>query len=123
MPLLVRHRTPAEQALAATTRVADLIDPYARNTALPARTPAVDSKRTQTGHANWLVVVGLCTHMGCPLLPSGATTDASDREIAWVCPCHAARFDYLGRVRSGPARTNLEVPAYRFVTPWQIRLE
>jgi ubiquinol-cytochrome c reductase iron-sulfur subunit len=96
--------------------VAGLIDPHARNAALSERAAASDANRTLARHPEWLVVVGVCTHLGCRLL-TGDPAAPDGRGEGWFCPCHAARFDTSGRVCSGPARTNLPVPPYRFVAP------
>jgi len=120
-PVFIRNRTREEVQLARSTPVSDLPDPFARNEALPERTLASDENRTKEGHENWLVVVGLCTHLGCVLTfrRAGATAAAGE---GWFCPCHAARFDLSGRVRGGPARMNLPVPSYRFLTATKIRI-
>jgi ubiquinol-cytochrome c reductase iron-sulfur subunit len=110
-PVVIRHRTPDEIALARAVAAAGLPDPYARNAALPELASATDANRTR-GRPEWLVVVAVCTHLGCGLKPA----DIVGRGEGWFCPCHAAQFDLSGRVRSGPARTNLPVPPYRFVT-------
>jgi ubiquinol-cytochrome c reductase iron-sulfur subunit len=110
MPVFVRHRTPQEVQEARATALADLPDRLARNAMLPQTALAIDANRTKEGHEAWLVVTGSCTHLGCVL--SGTPTAASGE--AWFCPCHAARFDVSGRVRAGPARTNLQVPRYEF---------
>ncbi len=120
-PIFIRHRTPDEVRLARSTPLFELRDRYARNETLPARTPATDENRTQEGHDSWLVVVGLCTHLGC-LLTSEPDPVAAAEGTSWFCPCHAARFDHSGRVRGGPALTNLRVPPYRFLTPNKIRI-
>jgi ubiquinol-cytochrome c reductase iron-sulfur subunit len=118
LPIFIRHRTRAEVELARSTPLGDLPDGRARNAMLPDRAPAHDSNRTIEGHDNWLVVVGLCTHLGC-LLKAGQPGEANE---AWFCPCHAARYDLSGRVRAGPARTNLPVPPYRFLSETKIRI-
>ena len=121
LPIFVRHRTREEVRMAQSTAVSALIDRSARNEALPKAASAEDANRTQEGHDNWFVVVGLCPHMGCLLRPQDTVSAVATGE-AWVCPCHAARFDLSGRVVSGPARTNLPVPRYRFVSPTRIRI-
>ena len=121
LPILVRNRTPEEVRIARSTPVAHLVDRNARNERLPKAASAEDANRTMEGHDNWLVVVGLCTHMGC-LLRSQDTAAAVATGEGWVCPCHAARFDLSGRLRSGPARTNLPVPPYRFLSATRIRI-
>jgi ubiquinol-cytochrome c reductase iron-sulfur subunit len=118
-PVVVRRRTREEIARARSVHASALIDRYARNAALPARAPASDENRTL--HPEWLVVIGLCTHMGCVLSLRGQSPHGSDAE-GWFCPCHAARFDLAGRVTDGPARTNLPVPPYRFVAVGRIEI-
>ena len=118
-PISIRHRTPEEIRLARDTPLQDLPDPLARNDMLPANVPAADASRVKEGHEQWLVVIALCTHLGC-LLKTREPGDASDE--SWFCPCHAARFDTSGRVRAGPARTNLPVPPYAFLSPMRIRI-
>jgi ubiquinol-cytochrome c reductase iron-sulfur subunit len=120
-PVFIRHRTPEEVHRARSARISELPDRLARNAALPKGAPADDENRTKQGHEEWLVVVGVCPHMGCILKARDATAAVATGE-AWVCPCHAARFDSSGRLRSGPARTNLPVPPYRFLTPTRIRI-
>jgi ubiquinol-cytochrome c reductase iron-sulfur subunit len=110
-PVVIRHRTADEIARARATAVDTLLDPYARNAALPAKAPATDANRTNARHPHWLVVVGLCTHLGCRLIDR----DLPEGVEGWFCPCHAARFDVSGRVRGGPALTNLTVPPWRFI--------
>ena len=121
LPIFIRHRTRAEMELARSTPLADLPDRLARNEMLPEKALAHDANRTIEGHDNWLVVVGVCTHLGCLLMfrPPGATVPTYE---GWFCPCHASRFDLSGRVRSGPARTNLPVPLYRFLSRTRIRI-
>jgi ubiquinol-cytochrome c reductase iron-sulfur subunit len=120
-PIFVRHRTTSEIERARNVAVGDLPDPYARNSALPVNARASDINRTIAGRSEWLVVVGLCTHLGCRLQPLHAV-EPSDTGQGWFCPCHAARFDLAGRVRAGPATTNLPVPPYRFVTTSKIEI-
>jgi ubiquinol-cytochrome c reductase iron-sulfur subunit len=120
-PVVVRHRTHAEIERARSAPVSGLHDRYARNAALPALAPASDENRTLARHPEWLVVIGLCTHMGCTLRLSDRSLRTSDAE-GWFCRCHGARFDLAGRVIGGPARTNLPVPPYRFVSPSRIEI-
>jgi ubiquinol-cytochrome c reductase iron-sulfur subunit len=112
LPIIVRHRTQNEIDRARNGSVENLVDRFARNAALAERAPASDDNRARPGHPEWLVLVGICTHLGCRL-----TNDAfvTGEDIGWFCPCHAARFDRAGRVLSGPARTNLAVPPYKFI--------
>jgi ubiquinol-cytochrome c reductase iron-sulfur subunit len=90
-PVFVRHRTPEEIASAGATN--GVID------------PEPDSKRVE--HPEWLVVLGVCTHMGCVPTQGGP---------GWVCHCHGSQYDDSGRVVHGPAPHNLAVPPYHFVS-------
>jgi len=120
LPVSIRHRTPEEVRGARNVTMSELPDAFARNAALPKNASASDTNRTKAAHEQWLVVVSLCTHLGCLLTSAGR--DASASAEGWFCPCHAARFDLSGRVRGGPARTNLPVPPYEFLTPMKIRI-
>jgi ubiquinol-cytochrome c reductase iron-sulfur subunit len=117
-PVFVRHRTRTEVQQARASPLADLPDQLARNVMLPETAKAFDSNRSKEGHEEWLVVTGLCTHLGCIL--ASAPTDRPHE--AWFCPCHAARFDVAGRVRAGPAQSNLPVPRYEFLSADRIRI-
>ena len=121
LPIVVRHRTAEEVRVARSTPLAHLRDRFARNEALPKRASADDANRTKEGHESWLVVVGICTHLGCHLRSQDSAEAVATGE-GWFCPCHAARFDLSGRVRSGPALTNLPVPPYLFLTATRLRI-
>jgi ubiquinol-cytochrome c reductase iron-sulfur subunit len=102
--IFVRHRTPAE------IEAARKVDPKT----LPD--PVADEARTKEGKAQWLVVYGNCTHLGCvPLGNQGAFN-------GWFCPCHGSVFDTAGRIRQGPAPINLPIPPYAFVSDTKIRI-
>ena len=102
--IFVRHRTPAEIKAAEDVNVASLPDPQA------------DSARVKPGKAQWLVVYGSCTHLGCvPLGNEGPYH-------GWACPCHGSIFDTSGRIRQGPAPTNLPVPPYAFLSDSKIQI-
>ena len=96
-PLFVRRRTAAEIESARAAALSELKDPQA------------DSERVKDGRAEWLVLVGVCTHLGC--VPLGAAGDYG----GWFCPCHGSHYDTSGRIRKGPAPTNLPVPEYVFL--------
>ena len=120
-PVFVRHRTKEEIAKALDVKIADLIDPSARNDDLPERTPATDPNRTKKGHENWMVLVGICTHLGC--IPKGQSIGDSQGDFGgWFCPCHGSHYDTAGRIRRGPAPRNLEVPPYGFVSDSKIKI-
>ena len=103
-PIFIRHRTEAEIAAAVNTPLSELIDPQ------------TDAERTKPGHAQWLIVYGSCTHLGCiPLAHQGPYG-------GWYCPCHGSVYDTSARVRRGPAGLNLPVPAYTFLTDKQVKI-
>ncbi|APF38173.1 ubiquinol-cytochrome c reductase iron-sulfur subunit [Chelatococcus daeguensis] len=102
--IFVRHRTAEEIKAAEDVNVASLPDPEA------------DSARVKEGHAQWLVVYGNCTHLGCVPLGNAGAYDG------WLCPCHGSVFDTSGRIRQGPAPTNLPIPPYAFVNDTKIQI-
>ena len=87
-PVFVRHRTKEEITKALDVKIADLTDPSARNDDLPEKTPATDPNRTKKGHENWMVLVGICTHLGC--IPKGQSIgDAGATSAAGSAPATA----------------------------------
>ncbi len=120
-PVFVRNRTPEEVKAAQDVPVKDLVDDKARNDALPEATPATDANRTKEKHENWIVLVGICTHLGC--IPAGQKLgDARGDFNGWFCPCHGSHYDTSGRIRKGPAPRNLEVPPYAFIADTKIKI-
>ena len=120
-PVFVRHRTAEEVRAAKEVKVAELVDRSARNDALPESTPATDLNRTKKGKENWIILVGICTHLGC--IPKGQSLNDSRGDFGgWFCPCHGSHYDTAGRIRSGPAPRNLEVPIYEFVSDSKIKI-
>ncbi len=120
-PVFIRNRTPEEIKQAVEIKVAELSDNSARNDALPEKAPALDTNRTIKGHENWLVLVGICTHLGC--IPKGQSLSDSRGDYGgWFCPCHGSHYDTAGRIRKGPAPRNLEVPVYEFVSDTKIKI-
>lgn len=117
LPILVLHRTQAQISEARETSLLSLPDPFARAKGADGKLDASDANRIKAGHAQWLVVVARCTKEHCIIKVS----DVAPSE-AFICPCCASRYDASGRVRSGPASFNLEVPPYAFVSSTQIRL-
>ena len=103
-PLFVRHRTPQEIAAAVADDHADLRD------------PAADASRVKPGKAEWLVLMGVCTHLGC------TPTFGGGDWRGWFCPCHGSQYDTSGRIRKGPAPKNLAVPDYKFLTDTRIKV-
>ena len=124
-PIFVRHRTKAEIESAEKTDISELPDKLARDDAFKPENqpPALDQNRVKKGHEKWLVLVGICTHLGC--IPKGsAVNEAGMRGDygGWFCPCHGSHYDTAGRVRKGPAPRNLEVPPYEFVSDTKIKI-
>ena len=106
-PVFIDHRTEGQIADAAATPLDDLPD------------PEPDSARVQ--RPEWLVVVGVCTHLGC--IPVGQKPGEQVGDFGgWFCPCHGSMYDTSGRIRSGPAPTNLLVPEYTFLDDTTIRI-
>ncbi|MGN6820393.1 MAG: ubiquinol-cytochrome c reductase iron-sulfur subunit [Sphingomonas sp.] len=106
-PLFVRNLTPKEVAEAEAVPMSDLRDPETLE------------KRTQPGHINWLITLGVCTHLGC--IPLGINEgDNRGKYGGYFCPCHGSQYDTAGRIRQGPAPKNLAVPPYKFTSPTAI---
>ena len=101
-PVFIRRRTEGEIADARSVAETDMPDPQN------------DIDRVQKDE--WLVMVGICTHLGC--VPLGQAGDFN----GWFCPCHGSHYDTSGRIRKGPAPTNLEVPPYSFLSDGLIRI-
>ncbi|SET51128.1 ubiquinol-cytochrome c reductase iron-sulfur subunit [Oceanicella actignis] len=108
-PVFVRRRTEAEIEAARNTPLSDLKDPIARNANAPADAPATDENRALDESGEWLAMMGVCTHLGCVPLGDGAGDFGG-----WFCPCHGSHYDTAGRIRKGPAPTNLPVPELAF---------
>jgi ubiquinol-cytochrome c reductase iron-sulfur subunit len=106
-PVFIDHRTPERIARARADDTADLPDPEA------------DAARVQ--RPEWLVAVGICTHLGC--VPLGQRLGDPLGEFGgWYCPCHGSHYDTSGRIRKGPAPLNLVVPPYEFLDDTMIRI-
>ena len=120
-PIFIRNRTKEEIERAIADNNAALIDNSARNMALPESDPATDANRTKAGHENFLILIGICTHLGC--IPKGQAIGDSKGDFGgWFCPCHGSHYDTAGRIRKGPAPRNLEVPPYTFVSDTKIKI-
>lgn len=108
IPIFIRHRTHKEIQDAQKGDYSFMIDPQK------------DAQRVHASHPQWLVVKGICTHLGC--IPVGSTRQIASKYNGWHCPCHGSQYDISGRVIRGPAPKNLEVPPYSFIQPDVIRL-
>jgi ubiquinol-cytochrome c reductase iron-sulfur subunit len=106
-PIFIRHRTPSEIEAARAVDIKELRDPQ------------TDAQRVQK--PEWLLMVGVCTHLGC--IPLGQKpTDPKGDYGGWFCPCHGSQYDTSGRIRKGPAPLNMLVPAYSFLTDTSVRI-
>ena len=97
-PLFIRHRAASEIEAAKAASMSELKD------------PEEDAARIKAGHEEWLVLLGVCTHLGCVPLPGKGEYNG------WFCPCHGSHYDTSGRIRKGPAPLNLAVPPYMFLS-------
>jgi ubiquinol-cytochrome c reductase iron-sulfur subunit len=106
-PVFVRHRSPEEISEADAVNISELRDPQ------------TDQQRIQK--PEWLIVLGVCTHLGC--VPLGTKTGEERGDYGgWFCPCHGSHYDTSGRIRKGPAPLNLNVPEYAFLTDTSVRI-
>ena len=103
-PVFISHRTKKEIEEARSVQVSSLPDPQA------------DKDRVKAGKDEWLVLIGICTHLGCIPLAHQGNYDG------WFCPCHGSQYDTSGRIRQGPAPKNLPLPPYKFLTDSKIRI-
>jgi len=115
-PVFIRRRTPEDIERARSTPLEDLPDQLSRNIAKP-EADASDENRTLDEAGEWLVMMGVCTHLGC--VPLGG--NSGDFE-GWFCPCHGSHYDISGRIRKGPAPENLPVPKNAFFDDTTIKL-
>jgi ubiquinol-cytochrome c reductase iron-sulfur subunit len=103
-PVFVRNRTPKEIAAANAVNISELRDPQ------------TDAERVKPGKAEWLILIGVCTHLGCVPDFGGGTYGG------WLCPCHGSVYDTSGRIRAGPAPLNLAVPDYAFLSDTKVKI-
>ncbi len=106
-PVFVSRRTSREIELARADDRADLKDPQ------------TDAERVI--NPEWLIVIGICTHLGCVPLGQGAQSSRGNWD-GWFCPCHGSHYDTSGRIRKGPAPLNLELPDYQFLEPLKLKI-
>ena len=115
-PVFIRRRTESEINLARDTIISELPDGMGRN-ANVSGADADDKNRTLDTKGEWLVMMGVCTHLGCVPLGNGAGDFGG-----WFCPCHGSHYDTAGRIRKGPAPENLPVPLAIFINDTTIKL-
>ncbi len=116
-PVFIRHRTEEEIEAARAVELDELKDPVARNPNIAGEQPATDANRTIGDRNEWLVMIGICTHLGC--VPLG---NEAGEYNGWFCPCHGSHYDTSGRIRRGPAPENLYIPPAEWVSDTVIRL-
>lgn len=103
-PVFIKRRTPEE------------IEASKKDDAAQMPDPQKDEDRVKNGKDEWLVVIGVCTHLGC--IPNNVIGG----DDAWFCPCHGSHYDFSGRIRKGPAPKNLVVPPYEFLNDTTIKI-
>lgn len=103
-PIFIKHRTASEIKEAQSVELAELKDPQ------------TDAERVKKGKEQWLVTIGICTHLGC--VPIGGEGEYK----GWFCPCHGSQYDTSARIRKGPAPTNLAIPPYEFISDSKIKI-
>ncbi len=124
-PVFLRHRTAKEIEAAKAAKLEDLKDPVARNENVKDGEPATDENRVVGGKEQYLVMLGVCTHLGCvPIGNEGdyAVVEGNGKTGGWLCPCHGSHYDTAGRIRKGPAPQNLLVPKYAYISDSKIRI-
>ncbi len=124
-PVFIRHRTPAEIEAAKAVNIEELPDPLARSANVKDGEPATDVNRVVGGKENIIVMMGVCTHLGCvPIGNEGdyAVVEGAAKTGGWFCPCHGSHYDTAGRIRRGPAPENLPVPPYAYINDTKIRI-
>jgi len=110
VPVFIRHRTAENIEEARKVPMGDLKDPQ------------TDAERVKEGKEQWLVMVGVCTHLGCIPLSDAGDYGSDGGKGAWFCPCHGSHYDTAGRIRKGPAPKNLTIPQYDFLSDNRIKI-
>ncbi len=103
-PVFIKRRTAEEIESAQKVQLSELKDPQ------------LDSDRVKPGKEEWLITIGICTHLGC--IPLGGQGEFK----GWFCPCHGSQYDTSARIRKGPAPKNLEIPPYEFISNTVIKI-
>ena len=115
-PVFIRRRSPEEIEAARAVALTDLMDAKSANSNKPDA-DASDANRTLDEAGEWLVMIGVCTHLGC--VPIG---DGAGEFGGWFCPCHGSHYDASGRIRKGPAPLNLVVPNYEYMSDTRVKI-
>lgn len=116
-PVFIRRRNEQEIAAGRAVALTELVDTKAENSNILSEADASDQNRTLDEAGEWLVMIGVCTHLGCVPIGDGAGDFGG-----WFCPCHGSHYDTAGRIRKGPAPRNLQVPLTKFDNETTIKL-
>ncbi|MFT7058617.1 MAG: ubiquinol-cytochrome c reductase iron-sulfur subunit [Pseudorhodobacter sp.] len=118
-PVFIRRRMQDEIDAARAVELSELIDQASENPNITGGTasPATDQNRTMDEAGEWLVMIGVCTHLGCVPIGNGAGDFGG-----WFCPCHGSHYDTAGRIRKGPAPQNLHIPVASFTDETTLKL-
>ncbi|MEH6645295.1 ubiquinol-cytochrome c reductase iron-sulfur subunit [Sulfitobacter sp.] len=116
-PVFIRRRTAEDIETGRAVPLSDLPDQNAENENIASDARATDENRTMDEAGEWLVMMGVCTHLGCVPIGDGAGDFGG-----WFCPCHGSHYDTAGRIRKGPAPRNLPVPAAKFLDESTLKL-
>ncbi len=120
-PVFIRRRTEEEIENARSTDLSELVDTNAQNRN-DMSLDASDQNRTLDEAGEWLVMIGVCTHLGCVPIGNAGDYSLEGGVGGWFCPCHGSHYDTAGRIRKGPAPENLWVPVSEFVDDTTIKL-
>lgn len=120
-PVFIRRRTEEEIEAARAVDLSELVDKSAENRN-DMSLDASDENRTLDEAGEWLVMIGVCTHLGCVPIGNAGDYTLEDGIGGWFCPCHGSHYDTSGRIRKGPAPENLWVPVSAFVDDSTIKL-
>ncbi|RJL04915.1 ubiquinol-cytochrome c reductase iron-sulfur subunit [Paracoccus aestuarii] len=116
-PVFIRRRTPEEIEAGRAVELNELVDRNAQNPNVGDNAPATDANRALDETGEWLVQIGVCTHLGCVPIGDGAGDFGG-----WFCPCHGSHYDTAGRIRRGPAPQNMHIPVASFINDTTIQL-
>ncbi|MBU2957299.1 ubiquinol-cytochrome c reductase iron-sulfur subunit [Paracoccus sp. 1_MG-2023] len=116
-PVFIRRRTPEEIEAGRAVELNQLVDQNSQNPNIASGEAATDENRTLDEAGEWLVQIGVCTHLGCVPIGDGAGDFGG-----WFCPCHGSHYDTAGRIRRGPAPQNMHIPVASFIDDTTIQL-
>ncbi|MEM9014017.1 MAG: ubiquinol-cytochrome c reductase iron-sulfur subunit [Pseudomonadota bacterium] len=123
-PVFIRRRTAEEIAEAEAVTISELPDEDARNENLAGAAASDAARVTDSAGVvrnEWMILVGVCTHLGCIPLGTASGENRGDYN-GWFCPCHGSHYDTSGRIRKGPAPDNLPIPPYQFTSDTVVKI-